>query len=85
LKKAPRISREERARLLAEFESDSVFFESAGNGQRKFELAGVHYEHSPLNRVLQYLGGLLAFCGALTVVLEWRMRKVSAAIKNDLK
>ncbi len=93
------ISREERARLLAEFESDrvklatietresrgSVFFESAGNGQRKFELAGVRYEHSPLNRVLQYLGGLLAFCGALTVVLEWRMRKTSAAIHNDLK
>lgn len=93
------ISREERARLLAEFESErvklatretaesrgSVFFESAGNGRRKFELADVRYEHSPLNRVLQYLGGLLAFCGALTVVLEWRMRKASAAIKNDLK
>ncbi|MCP2008227.1 XRE family transcriptional regulator [Duganella violaceipulchra] len=93
------ISREERARLLAEFESErvklttletrdnrgSVFFESAGNGRRTFELAEVHYEHSPLNRVLQYLDGLLAFCGALTVVLEWRMRKASAAIKNDLK
>eukprot|EP01034_Spumella_vulgaris_P034961 gene34961-43110_t len=63
----------------------SVFFEDAGSGRRKFELAGVRYVRSPVNKVLQYLGGLSAFCGVLALVLEWRMRRTSAVIANELK
>lgn len=93
------ISREEHAKLLAEFEAarvrlltvelwgdrGSVFFEDAENGRRKFELAGVRRTNSPLNKVLQYLGGLSAFCGVLAFFLEWRMRRTSTVIANELK
>ena len=93
------ITREEHARLMAEFETarvrlltvelrgdrGSVFFEDAGNGRRKFELAGVRHVRSPVNKVLQYLGGLSAFCGVLAFLLEWRMRRTSAVIANELK
>ncbi|OFA05720.1 helix-turn-helix domain-containing protein [Duganella sp. HH101] len=93
------ISAEEHARLLAAFEADrvrlatvefpedrgSVFFENVENGKRKFELINTRHARSPLNRVLQYLGGLLAFCSVLICFVEWRMRKASAAINNELK
>jgi transcriptional regulator with XRE-family HTH domain len=55
----------------------SVFFETAANGKRKFELANVTYVHPPQNRILQYLGALLMFGGALLLVVEWRMRKAT--------
>lgn len=91
------ISREEHARQLAEFEATrvrlrtaelwgdrgSVFFEDAENGRRKFELAGVRHVNSPLNKVLQYLGALAAFCGVLAFLVEWRLRRASTAIENE--
>lgn len=54
-----------------------VFFEPAANGQRKFELVDVTYVRPPQNQILQYLGALLIFGGALLLVVEWRMRKAS--------
>lgn len=92
------ISPAEHARLLAEFEASrvrlttvelwgdrgSVFFENAGNGRRKFELADVRHVRSAPNQVLQYLGALFAFCGVLIFLVEWRMRKGGVAIKNEL-
>jgi DNA-binding XRE family transcriptional regulator len=93
------VSREEHATQLAEFEAarvrlqtaefwgdrGSVFFENTENGRRKFELAGVRHVRSPLNKVLQYLGALFAFCGVLAFLVEWRLRKAGAAIENELK
>lgn len=87
---------DEANRLLAEFEANrvrimtvelasdrgSVFFENADQGRRKFEQVGVHYARSPLNRVLQYLGALFAFCAVLTLFVGWRMRKASAGIEG---
>jgi hypothetical protein len=89
------IRSDEYSRQLAEFESgrvrmvtvesaadrDSVFFENAENGRRKFELAGVRHVRSPINKVLQYLGALFAFCGVLTFLVEWRLRKASIGIE----
>lgn len=86
----------ERARRLAEFKADrvrvstvelwgdrgTVFFENVGNGRRKFEQINVRYIRSKANRILQYLGALLAFCGVLTVVVEWRMRKAIAGMEQ---
>lgn len=93
------IRSDEYARQLAEFESGrvrmvtvesaadrgSVFFENAENGRRKFELAGVRHVRSPINKVLQYLGALFAFCGVLTFLVEWRLRKASIGIENEFK
>lgn len=93
------IRADEYARQLAEFESGrlrmvtvespadrgSVFFENAENGRRKFELAGVRHVRSPINKVLQYLGALFAFCGVLTFLVEWRLRKASIGIENEFK
>lgn len=93
------ISRDEHARMLAEFEAGrvklitierwgdrgTVFFENAENGRRKFELAGVRYVRSVQNKVLQYVGALFAFCGVLAFLMEWRMRKASVGIENEFK
>jgi transcriptional regulator with XRE-family HTH domain len=92
------VSAAEHARALAEFEAarvrmataefwgdrGSVYFEAAGNGRRKFELAGVRHVRSPANKVLQYLGALFAFCGVLAFVAEWRLRRTNAAIERDI-
>lgn len=89
---ANKITIQERSEMLANFTANraqvqtleswddrgSVFFEDVGNGRRKFELADTRSVHSMANRILQYLGALLTFCGVLAVVVEWRMRKVAA-------
>ncbi|MYN09400.1 helix-turn-helix domain-containing protein [Pseudoduganella aquatica] len=93
---AATISSAEHARMLAEFEAarvrlataefwgdrGSVFFEAAGKARRKFELAGVRYVRSPVNKVLQYLGALFAFCGVLAFLVEWRLRRANAVISK---
>lgn len=93
------ISAEEQAKALTEFEDHrvkqltvefredkgSVFFENVDNGRRKFELAGVRYVHSAVNKAMQYLGALLAFCGVLAFLVEWRLRSASKGIQNEFK
>lgn len=86
------ITIQERSALLADFTANrakvqtleswddrgSVFFEDVENGRRKFELAGTRSVRPMPNRILQYLGALLIFCSVLVMVVEWRMRKVTA-------
>ena len=89
---ANKITIQERSAMLADFtahrakvqtleswdDRGSIFFEDVDNGRRKFELADTRSVHSMSNRILQYLGALLTFCSVLAVVVEWRMRKVTA-------
>lgn len=86
------LTMQERSQLLADFTANrakvqtleswddrgSVFFEVVDNGRRKFELVGTRSVHAMPNRILQYLGALFTFCSVLTMVVEWRMRKVTA-------
>lgn len=88
------ITIEEMARLQGEFESNrirrmtveswrdrgSVYFENVEGGRRMFELADKRYVHSEANRILQYLGALLAFCAPLILVVEWRLRVAARRI-----
>ncbi len=96
---AKTVTREESAKWLADFEANRikvdtkvlwgdrghVFFEDVANGRRKYERREVNPARAPLNVWLQYVGGLLAFCGLLAFFLEWRLRTASAAIQKDLK
>lgn len=98
-KKAQTITPEEHARLLAEFLSQrvkhvtvesardrgTVYFEDVPGGRRKFDLVKVTYTRSTANRILQYLGALLAFCGPLILLVEWRLRSVSKRIESENK
>ena len=91
------ISPEEMSRLTAEFESNrvrhltveswrdrgSVYFENAEGGRRVFELVDKRYVQSDYNRLLQYLGALLAFCGPLALVVEWRLRVAAQHITRN--
>ncbi|MES2321136.1 MAG: helix-turn-helix transcriptional regulator [Pseudomonadota bacterium] len=93
------ITHQEHARTVAEFETarmrpltietwddrGTVYFESAENGRRRFDLKDTRYVHSTPNKILQYIGALFAFCGVLAFVLEWRLRKAGAGIENNLK
>ena len=86
----------ERARQLAEFKTErvrvatvefwgdrgTVFFEPAGNGRRKFEQINVRHMRSKGNKILHYLGAVLAVCGLMTLVVGWRMRKATAGIEK---
>ena len=88
----------ERARRLAKFKTErvrvstvelwgdrgTVFFEPAGNGRRKFEQVNVRRMRSKGNKILQYLGAVLAVCGALTLVVGWRMRKAAAGMDKSV-
>lgn len=91
------ISPEEMSRLTAEFESNrvrhltveswrdrgSVYFENADGGRRMFELVDKRSVQSDYNRLLQYLGALLAFFGLLALVVEWRLRVAAQHITRD--
>jgi transcriptional regulator with XRE-family HTH domain len=93
------ITEPERARLQGEFETErvkpvtieipedrgSVFFQKVDNGQRKFELNTVRRVQAKENRILQYLGALFAFCSVLSIIVEWRLRKLSADAANQNK
>jgi transcriptional regulator with XRE-family HTH domain len=84
------ITREEFSKLLSEFEATrvrpvtleigenrgTVFFQPAENGRRKFELIHTQYMHSTGNKLLQFLGALLMFCGVAGFFIEWRLRKL---------
>jgi len=88
------ITVEEMLRLTAEFESTrmrrltveswrdrgSVYFEDVPGGRRMFELVDKRYVHSEANKILQYLGALLAFCAPLLLVVEWRLRAAARGI-----
>ena len=88
----------ERARRLAAFKTErvrvsnvefwgdrgTVFFEPAGHGRRKFEQVNIRRIRSKENKILQYLGAVLAVCGALTLVVGWRMRKAAAGMEKPV-
>jgi transcriptional regulator with XRE-family HTH domain len=93
------LSKEDMLKALAEFEANrvkvstvvmwggrgKVFFDEVANGRRKYELDGITQMRAPVNIALQYLGGLLAFCGVLAFFLEWRLRRAGMVIHKDLK
>lgn len=97
--KAKDITPEERFRLVADFQSQrvkyvtvesardrgTVYFEDVPGGRRKFDLIKVTYTRSTANKILQYLGALLAFCGPLILLVEWRLRSVSKRIASENK
>jgi transcriptional regulator with XRE-family HTH domain len=86
------ITHEEFSKLLSEFEASrvrlatmetwddkgTVFFQAVDNGRRKFELVHTLYSHSLGNKLLQFLGALLVFCGVAGFFIEWRLRKLQA-------
>ena len=86
------ISHEEYNKLLSEFETSrvrlvsmetwenkgTVFFQTEGNGRRKFQLIDTQYTHSLGNKILQFLGALFMFCGVAGFFIEWRLRKLQA-------
>ena len=88
----------ERARRLAEFKAErvrqssvefwgdrgTVFFEPAGNGKRKYEQVNVRRMQSKGNKILHFLGAVLAVCGVLTLVVGWRMRKATAGTEKTV-
>lgn len=88
----------ERARRLAEFKTTrvrvsniefwgnrgTVFFEPEGNGRRKFEQVNIRRMRSKENRILHYLGAVLAVCGGLTLIVGWRMRKATAGMEKPV-
>ena len=90
------ITFEEMSRLQAEFEANrvrretveswrdrgSVYFEDVPGGRRMFEPEDKRYVHSEPNRILQYLGALLAFCAPLLLVVEWRLRAAAQRISR---
>lgn len=91
------ISYHEFAALMAAFEEHrvkhviveswrdrgSVYFDNVPGGRRKFELEKTRYVQSDQNRILQYLGALLAFGGVLTLIVEWRMRIAARRIDKE--
>jgi uncharacterized membrane protein len=62
----------------------TVFFEPAGNGRRKFEQVNIRRMKSKANKILHYLGAVLAVCGALTLVVGWRLRKAAAGMEKPV-
>ena len=91
------INYREFARLMAVFEETrikhvvveawndrgSVYVEDVPGGRRRFELEKTRYVHTDQNRILQYLGALLAFGGVLTLIVEWRMRMAARRINKE--
>lgn len=87
---AKEIDRDQSAKLLAEFESTrkrpvaveqnrdagSVYYQNLEGGKRKFELVNVRHVLAMPNKYLQFLGGILVFCGILGFFMEWRLRKL---------
>ncbi|MFZ6817080.1 helix-turn-helix domain-containing protein [Undibacterium sp. Ji22W] len=84
------IDREEFSKLLAEFETTRkrpivieqnrdqgiVYYQNVDGGRRKLELVNVRHVLAMPNKYLQFLGGLLVFCGVLGFFMEWRLRKL---------
>ena len=68
-----------RARPLTVEWPDSrgtVYAEPAGKGQRRFELVESNQVQAPGNRLLQFLGGIVFFCGFVGLFIEWRLRRL---------
>ncbi|MBC3875341.1 helix-turn-helix domain-containing protein [Undibacterium flavidum] len=84
------IAGEEFSKLLAEFETKrkrpvvveqnrdqgTVYYQNVDGGRRKFELTNVRHVLAMPNKYLQFLGGVLVFCGILGFFMEWRLRKL---------
>jgi transcriptional regulator with XRE-family HTH domain len=87
------IDREEFSKLLAEFETNrkrpvvveqnrnlgTVYYQDVAGGRRKFELISAKHVLAMPNKYLQFLGGILVFCGILGFFVEWRLRKLQPA------
>lgn len=87
---AKSITSEEFSKLLGEFEATrkrpvsvekdrdhgTIFYQEVEGGRRKFNLTNVRHVLSTPNKYLQFLGGILVFCGLLGFFMEWRLRKL---------
>lgn len=92
------INTQEHARLIADFEESRVkvttvelsedlgssYVKIEGDGRRKFELTETRRVPSSLNRILQYIGGILVFCSISIIFIEWRIRHTNKKIKAEL-
>jgi transcriptional regulator with XRE-family HTH domain len=54
----------------------TVYYETAENGRRRFELLHTEHVQAPGNRILQYLGAIVFACGFIGLFIEWRLRRL---------
>lgn len=85
----------EMSKVLAEFEArrvqpvtvespvnrGTVYIEKAENGRRRFDLIHTEPVQASENRVLQFLGVVIFFCGFVALFIEWRLRR----LKNQIR
>lgn len=53
----------------------TVYSESSDSGHRNYQLIHTEYVQAPGNRILQFIGAIVAACGFAALFIEWRLRR----------
>lgn len=58
----------------------TVYYEPVENGRRRFDLMTTRHVEANGNRILQYLGAIVLFCGFVGLFIEWRLRRLKTQL-----
>jgi hypothetical protein len=50
--------------------------QAVAGGHRRFDLVHTEYQQAAGNRILQYLGAIVLFCGFVGLFVGWRLRRL---------
>lgn len=87
---AKAVTPEEAARQVAAFQSErdkpevvewpasrgTTYVQAVAGGHRRFDLVHTEYQQADGNRILQYLGAIVLFCGFVGLFVGWRLRRL---------